>query len=444
MTALLITLVAVLLAGAQQVDQVTTHKFTAATDGEAVATIAAGCERCDWSAQGREAVLVRVMLDDEYSQHLLLVRGAEPAPYRVLLGPVSAGEHRITLARDETRSARQAGALTARAVGVTVYARGSAEHEWLSQAPFVHARPGTVERFSDLPVLAWVERAPAPATGYRYSIIFTHEDGGTPTDRLMATWGRTTDIEFVFGAERGADGTLREEIQGKNHDILPFAGRRIGRHPLLWVATENNMVSDSGPADAVRFGPAPELVSLAGVSREAVMDKNPWTYAIMAAELRREGRIDAAAEPGSAKVPDPRRFAYLEACGELDRATVAFDVATLDADGTRQWHPTDRGDVRFRVARSGCFRVAVPVPEGVTIDRIGGVRVRAFTRPRRDGESAMPAGTGRVTLKRLNGVFMLDEHYRPGPAMFRWAGVIAVRGESGPASIPRSPADRKR
>nr|MBA3297629.1 hypothetical protein [Acidobacteriota bacterium] len=300
-----------------------------------------------------------------------------------------------------------------------------------------------VERFSDVPVLMWVERAPAPAAGFRYSVIFTHEDGGTPTDRLMATWGRTTDIEFVYGTERAADGTAREEIQAKDHEILAFRGKRFGTHPLLWVATDNNMFADSGP-DAIRFGPAPELVSLDHVSREVVMDRNPWTYAVMAAELRREGRIDPAARPGSAKVPEPRHFAYLEACAELDRATLAFDVGIQETGGTTGWYASDRGEPRFRIARSGCFRAAVPLPAGVTDDRLIAIRMRAYTRPRRDGEPVMPAGTGRVTLQRVNGVFMLDEHYRPGTSRLHWTGAIEARGESGPVPVPAPPsADRK-
>jgi len=402
--------------------------------------VTAGCARCDWGVQNREAVLLRVAVDGVYSQHVLLARGEAPAPYRLMLGSLSAGAHRLTLERDNTRSARATGALKMTGVDVQAYARGTPEYEWLSQAPFLHARPGTVERFSDLPILAWVEHAPAPGTGFRYSVIFTHEDGGTPTDRLMATWGRTTDIEFVYGIEHGIDGVLREQIQGHNHDILPFKGRRIGSHPLLWVSTDNNMVSDSGAADAVRFGPAPELVVLENVSREVVMDRNPWTYAIMSAELRREGRIDPAARPGSAKVPDPRQFTYLEACGELDQATLAFDIGVEKDDGTTEWYASDRGDPRFRIARSGCFRAAVPLAPGVKADQLAGVRMRAYTRPRREGEPDLPAGTGRIKLQRLNGVFMLDEAYRPGPPRLTWTGAIEARGEAAPVPVPTQPS----
>jgi hypothetical protein len=435
MTALALAMLVVMTGAAQPAASPAEHRFSIATDGEAVATITAGCARCDWGVPGQEAVAARVSVDGVYSQHILLARGEAPEAYRIMLGSLGAGEHRLTIERDAERSARNAGAMTVRAVDVRVFARGTTEHEWLSQAPFVHARPGTVERFSDVPVMMWVERAPAPAQGFRYSVIFTHEDGGTPTDRLMATWGRTTDIEFLYGTERLPDGTVREEIQAKDHEILAFRGKRFGTHPLLWVATENNMVADSGP-EAIRFAPAPALVALDNVSREVVMDRNPWTYAVMAAELRREGRIDAAGMPGSARIPDPRRFAYLEGCGEIDRATFAFDIGATRADGTIEWYPTDRGEPRFRIARSGCFRAAVPLPDGVTADRLTALRLRAFTRPRRDGEPVVPPGTGRVTLQRLNGVFMLDEQYRPGTPRLLWTGAIEARGEAAPVPIP--------
>ena len=411
------------------------HRFSLPAAGEAVATITAGCGSCDWGSSGQEAVLARVTLDGTYSQHLLIARGSTPVPYRIMLGPLSAGEHRLVIERDAARSAKNAGEMKLVNVDVRSYAPGTSQHEWLVQAPFIHARPGTVERFSDLPIHAWAERAPAPAVGFRYSIIFSHEDGGTPTDRLMATWGRTTDVEFVYGTERTPDGVLHQEIQARNHDILPFAGRRLGQHPLLWVSTDNNMVSDTGPEDAVRFGVAPEFVDLENVAREVVMDKSPWTYALMSAELRREGRIDPAGRPGSAKIPDPRRFAYLEACGELVNATLAFDVGVTNPDGKTEWFASDRGEYRFRIARNGCFRAAVPLAEGVKADQISAVRMRAYTRPRRDIEPILPAGTGRVKLQRFNGLFMLDENYRPGPTRLRSTSVIEARGEAGPVAI---------
>jgi hypothetical protein len=252
----------------------------------------------------------------------------------------------------------------------------------------------------------------------------------------MATWGRSTDIEFAYGISGASRDSAAGEYQGVDHEIRPFRGNRDNGHPLVWVATDNNMFSDNGPDGAIRFAPAPYLVTLDGVSREAVMDANPWLYEVMSAELTREGRIDAGAQPGSGTVPDPRRFAYLEACGDVHDATIAFDVAVQSAGSEVTWHATDRGDARFRIARSGCFRAAVPLPAGATAAAISGIRARAYTRPPREGDRPLPDGTGRVTLRRLNAVFMLGEDFKPVRSSLRWTGTLELKGESPPAPIP--------
>src|SRR5204863_5619651 len=155
-----------------------------------------------------------------------------------------------------------------------------------SMAPILHARPNTVGKFTDVPILAWYEIvATSRGRQFRYSIIFTNEDGGTATDRLMATWGRTTDIEFVYGVEVDAAGrVLAEEFQGPGHEVPAFTGSHEARHPVLFVSTDNNMVSEAGPPTP-RYAPAPERFDLTGVSREAVMDRHPWSYALTAQEM---------------------------------------------------------------------------------------------------------------------------------------------------------------
>ena len=179
---------------------------------EVVATVTASCERCDWGQAGREAVVVALVVDGVHSQHLILFRGVT-ADYRVLLGPFGAGAHRLTLARDPEQSSPGAGGAQIERVLVEAVAPGDPGHEELAHAPFLHTRPGSLERFSDVPLLAWVERR-ALAGGrveLVYSVVFSHEDGGTPLDRLMATWGRATDIELVYAVELDAQGRIRRE-----------------------------------------------------------------------------------------------------------------------------------------------------------------------------------------------------------------------------------------
>ena len=65
-------------------------------------------------------------------------------------------------------------------------------------------------------------------------MIFTNEDGGTPADRLMATSGGTTDIEYLYSGEDDRTGAiLDDDIQGSEHEVLPFKGS-VG-HPFTFV-----------------------------------------------------------------------------------------------------------------------------------------------------------------------------------------------------------------
>jgi hypothetical protein len=386
--------------------------FVVNAPAEVVATITATCARCDWAVRGRETVLVELTLDGAYSQHVALIRGGR-AQYRVLLGRLGRGAHTLAIRRDVARSAKDAGEAKVDSVDFKPIVETDQEFALISSAPFLRARPGTVEKFSDFPLLMYAEtntggEGPGP---YRlqYTVIFTNEDGGTPTDRLMATWGRTTDIEFVLGLPADtAPTTAKEVIQAEGHKWIPFAGPHVGTHPELWVATENNMVADHGAAELIRFAPAPMKVVLDHVSREAVMDQEPWTYAITAAEMLREGRIDAAALPGSGRIPDLRTFAMIEACGDVTDATLAFDLGIHRTDGTISWVSTDRGEARFRIARSGCFRASAPLGGEMRADIVVALRVRAYTRPPREGETALPKGSGRVTLTRVNSVFRVQ------------------------------------
>lgn len=405
------------------------HAFTAGSDGEAIATVRAGCAGCDWGAAGRESVALRISLDGTYSQHLQLVRGAAPAEYRIALGRVTKGPHRLAIDRDARLSAAGAGPATIDAPQIAVLTPGDAEFTALSMAPIVYARPNTVGKFTDLPLLMWYEIAPTPrGRQYRYSVIFSNEDGGTKTDRLMATWGRTTDIEFVYGVEIDESGrVLAEEFQGPGHEVPPFKGRHEGRHPLQWVSTDNNMVSEHGPT-TVRYAPVPARFDLGVEAREAVMDANPWTYAVASLEMRREGKIAADPPPGINKIADPRRFVFVEACGTVGNAALALSIGVRD-----QWIPSDRGLPQYRIVRDGCFTIATPLPAGTRAPDVRALRVQAFERVPEKG--AAPVAPNPVTLTLINKVFMLDERYLPGPSLLAWQGWQTLRAGGEPFEV---------
>jgi hypothetical protein len=413
------------------------HPFRLEREAEAVAVVWASCERCDWSVKGREAAVIALALDGRPSQHLVLSRGGR-TENRLLLGSLAAGEHRLALALDARLSAPGAGAVRVEAVDVLAVAPGDPRYEALAHAPIVHTRPGALARFSDVPLVAWVEADVLPNAGraLRYSIVFSHEDGGTPIDRLMATWGRATDVELVYAVELDAASTVRRaEFQGKDHVTTPFAGRREGLHPVLHVVTKNNMVADRGKATP-RVALAPVPISLEGVSREAVMDAHPWTYAVSAAEIRREGLVRDAARLGSKRIPDPRRFAFVEACGAVSDARLAVDLGVAGASGALVWRASDAGRAAFRIARSGCFRAGVALGRGESATDVRALRLRAHTRPPREGEPPLPRGTGSARVERVNRLYGLGLDDRPGPHLFRWSAGAELVPDGPPLELP--------
>ena len=400
--------------------------FTSTSNAEAVAWITVDCGACAWDTTGSEAIVFAVTVDDRAPIHLPVMRGGQ-AEYRLMLGAVHSGDHAIKIEQDPrlTAAALRGKAVAKLDVEIEQIAATDSSYQAMSLAPIVYARPDTVGRFNDVPLLMWYEIEPTErGRRYRYSVIFSNEDGGTPADRLMATWGRTTDIEYVYSVEVDASGViLNEDMQGPGHEILPFKGNREGRHPLLWVSTENNMVLDHGTT-AVRYAPAPFLAELTDASREQVMDANAWTYEVMTKELVREGKVVADAPTGQGAIPDPRRYVFLEGCGVAGNNALAVAVNVND-----QWWSSDRGVAEYRIVRDGCFRAAIPLPGTADASDVRAVRVQAF--PRKDKPTNTPS-----RFTRLNTVFSLNERFAPEPRIVRWDGEAALRPGGPPFEIP--------
>ncbi len=400
--------------------------FTSTGNAEAVAWVTVDCDACAWDTAGSEAIVFAVTVDDRAPIHLPVMRGGQ-AEYRLMLGAVSSGDHAIRIEQDPNLTAvsLRGKAVAQLEVEIEQIADTDSTYQAMSLAPFVYARPDTVGRFTDVPLLMWYEIEPTErGRRYRYSVIFSNEDGGTPADRLMATWGRTTDIEYLYSVEVDAAGAvLGEDMQGPKHEILPFKGKREGRHPLLWVSTDNNMVLDSGTT-SVRYAPAPMLADVKDASREVVMDANAWTYEVMTRELVREGKIVADAPIGQGTISDPRRYVFVEGCGVAGHNALAVAVNVND-----QWWSSDRGAAEYRIVRDGCFRVAIPLPGTSDASDVRAVRVQAFPR------NGTPTNTpSRFT--RLNMVFSLNERFAPGPRIVRWDGEAVLRPGGPPFEIP--------
>ncbi len=293
------------------------------------------------------ALLVKV--DGQEGQSILMTPGTGRTSYNALLGPLSAGPHQVTFERS-TLWPWPEGLGVAR-TSARVVPAGSADSLVLAHTPTLGIRADTIGTASDIPLMLYVEDERRAGRGWvRYSVIISHEDGGTPAPALMARWGRTTDIELIYEVELDGTRFVQDRFQGPDHEVRAFAGPREGQHPVLLVATLNNMFIDRGRSLAnVRM--VPRAVNLERRTRESVMDDNPWIYPLMARELVAEKRIGT-------QIEDPRSFLYVEAGLTLEHAAASVQVGSDEAG----WKDSTRGRADLAVNRNGWVRIAVHAP----------------------------------------------------------------------------------
>ena len=383
---------------------------------EFVLEIEARSPGASWARKGSEAASLVVTIDGAYNQHVLLWAGDEFHRYRVTLGRLPQGAHKVSVALDPARSAAGARraevkslrAMTPAAVApsdskevdftaipLTFSAYSREEHDFaVAHSPVLYARPNTFDHFTDIPLLMYYEvLREGVDTLFRYTVVFTNEDGGTQTAALFARWGRGTDIEWVYEVRVRAGKVVAETFQGVRHETKTFKGQRTGgAHPLLAVASDNNNFSDLA-CSAVRFAPYPTPARLEAATRESMMDAAPLTYRAMTEELQREGRIsDTPSDINT--VADPREYLYVEAVSAQEGAAVAFDVKLK---GRGDAFKSDMGEPRLRIERSGYYRTAIRLPKGTAPDAVESVTARCHPHP----ANASGGTCGRLKLVRL-------------------------------------------
>ena len=379
--------------------------FKVSKPSEVVADLDMRAAGTDWAEEGREAALATLLVDGEAQQQVMLYAGADQFTYRVFLGKLAAGEHRLDF------SAEGVDLIDAR------FHEDSSDV--VANAPILYARANTIGKYTDIPLIVYCERLSENGAPFlQYTVIFSNEDGGTSTRALMARWGRTTDIEYVYRAFLNSDGAVsRATIQGDGHKEVEFSGRRDGAHPLLMPITDNNMIGEVGtPAPPVRYQIAPVLVDLTGHSREEVIDRNPIAYKVMAKELKREQKLRPFGTVDGEKVSDPRNYLYFE----MQLARSESSVATLvRLKGNPRWYSSHLGHADFAIrtwrrnsaeSPSGFVRTTVELPPGTRPEQIAEIGFECLV-PEKGSET--PCRVEAVTK-----CFFLDRDYTPNPDLW--------------------------
>lgn len=327
-------------------------------DSVFVLDLEASANGTTWMSKDAQAAVVTIFVDGKYNQDITLFQGATAHKYQVVLGKMSSGKHSLEIVRNAKRSALQSGGVTIKSTRVVPFVSSTKDDlKAISYSPFIFARPDTIGRFSDIPILTYYEVLPVGSNRrIRFTTIFSNEDGGTQTAALLARWGRTTDIEWVYELEVENDKVTAERFQGANHVTTSFSGNRLfGSHPAIFNVTVNNNFAAVGWSP-IRTALLPIKVDLSRKSRETVMDENPWTYRIMAFEAIREGRINPQMMNANT-IADPRDYVYAEVYNEPTEAAVSLAASAKD----RQFS-SDGGQRLLRVDRGGFVRIAFLLP----------------------------------------------------------------------------------
>lgn len=372
----------------------------------------------DWSVAGREAALADVRVDGASLQNVMTYAGTRHV-YPIFLGVLTAGDHKLTVKQNVKYGAAGA-TLDVYGAKFREIARDSSYYPVLAYTPVLFARTNTVGKFTDVPMIIYVERLVENGEPLlSYTVIFSNEDGGTSTRALMARWGRTTDVEYVYKAFLNPDGTLkRATMQGRGHQEVEFNGQREGAHPLMIPVTDNNMVSGEATSE-IRYQIAPVEIDLTHHSRELIVDQNPLAYRVMSQELLREGKLREFGVVDGNKISDPRNYLYIEAKIENRQSGVA---AMVRLKGENQWRTSNLGREDYAMERNGWVRTTIELPPGTPADQVDEIGFLCVVVRTKDG---IPTA-GACRVDELSKAFKLDSNYVPRPSIVSRSGITEL------------------
>lgn len=417
------------------------RRFTAAQPGEALLELTASAPGTDWDRGGRESAVVSISVDGVYKEDVVLFMGARRFTYKLALGSIEAGNHTVEATFNRHKSPHGAsgariGAMTTRVVPASDPTSLVHRH-----APILYGRdlpeiPGAYENNrTDTPLIEYhtlARDAQAGTTTIEYTVIWSNEDGGTNTPALMARWGRSTDIEWIYEVTLDAsEKIVSETFQAAGHAELPFTGAKEGRHPLLMTSTSNNNLSavvSPTAATAYRFFLDPSLALPEGRAREVVMDANPWTYEVMAKEMNREGRIEPTANTETPEVSNQRNYLYLEFDKDTSPANTApggwiGTALGVKLRGDDHWYLSHHGVTDWSVQRDIPAATTVELPAGTVAADVEAIKAVAVPVDRDGAGPGGPPADWSVRVRAIHRGFMLDRSYRPASSFVSWTGL---------------------
>ena len=426
--------------------------FVVGSPTEAGLSFRASAAGSDWGRSGHEAAVLAIAVDGRVVGDVVAAGGARPTVYRVALGRLTGGTHSVSIALDRARSSLAVGQARAGKLRIALAPPADRVAQY---APILYGRdlpeiPGRFENnHTDAPLLGYHTSATDAAgrTTIEYTVIWSNEDEGTDAPALMARWGRSTDIEWIYRVTLDRRGRrLSDAYQGHDHAILPFSGAREQRHSLLRTATANNTVAPVAAADAgsrYRFALDFSRSLPDGRTREAMMDAYPWTYRVMAQEIAREGKLESPASPDTPALSDQRNYLYAEVT-----KTTGYPVAPASGSwvgvalevqlrGSERWFSSHHDVPDLSIQRDDPAATTIELPAGTAASAVAAVRAVAVPVGTAAGP---PPADYRITVTALRRGFLLRRDYRPGRPLLDWSGNLTLSPATPAAVLWRAAA----
>ncbi len=415
--------------------QSATVPFTISSPGEVVLRASVSAPGVSWQRVGDESAVVSLYVDGRYESDLVIMSHM-PQERSVALGHVKSGHHNLIVRFDGHRSPPGATSASLDSMSFADVAPADAGYVASRHAPVLYGRSLSNEggpfqnAYTDTPLVAWHESAAASTPGDRilqYSVVWSNEDGGTSPPALMARWGRTTDIEWIYQVEVDARGRTvpgTAVFQGKNHATKPFKGDYENGHPILQTCTSNNNVCDKVKKGYMRFFLDANQIRPVDRAREVLMDDNPWTYWVMAQEMIREGDVESPSDPLTPALGDQRTYLYVEV--KKDTIGASNDGSSWDGlalgvvmKGDSTIYRSDHFTPGWSIQRDLPAATTVELPAGTSaadVEKVVGIRVP--TGKKDTGAS--------VHVTAINRAFFLGADYRPNSSFIRWTGSVTL------------------
>jgi hypothetical protein len=409
--------------------------------GEAFLGVTVSARGVSWADRGNESAVVSAYVDGHYATDIVIT-SSRPVMREFALGRLGKGRHTLRLHYAAGRSRSDEGVAKVADIGFRTIDRSSPGYAAAKYAPILRGRNiaslgGRYENnHTDTPLVAWHQVLPADTPRHsviEYSVIWSNEDGGTIPPALMAQWGRTTDIEWVYRVEVNAKGRRvdgSDFFQAPNHGTLRYRGAYDGTHAVLQTCTSNNNVCDAKALrgqhqkkDPMRFALSTRRVLPPTQPREHEMDIQPWTYQVMAREMVREKKIESSPDPETVQVGDQRTYLYVavthdtDPSGSANGVGLAVDV-TLTGGATYASDHNQTASILYTINRNGPAATTVELPAGTTADDIESIAVRR-----------VPIGTDNgasLTVTALQRAFFLRSDYLPQPSFAHWDGNVTL------------------